>query len=481
MSDDLKRMGQDDDFESLFESFERSSTPRATPASPPQKGGERTPAAEASEEPVVEEERPASPVGLGAPMDVEMAREELLGGAEISALEPEPEPQRKSRKAFLKSLGLTRRQQMILGGLLVLVIAVYITMGVIVWRSLGQGVAGVSPTPNDDEIVVIPSQGTEITWTGSEGQAATPTPTVVVGEPGAPTPIPESAMTPTPRAVSTRLDLQVLQSPEDIGLRLERGEEYLRLRDYAAALRDFERAQELDPERAEVYVGMGRAYFYLRRWREAEDALSTAISFDQDLEPAHFWLGKVLFYQGRYEAALEEFTWARELPPEDPEVADPLTLAWQARAATRAGSRELAQEILEEAFALEEELPFLYIVRGELRAQEGEIEGAQGDLLYAVNLAPHDFEALVSLARFYTDHVPERLREAERVVKQAEDWARWDLQRAQALHTLGRIYLEQGRKEEAKTILAQASDLATVDGQIRLPGLSDDLDRAIAP
>ncbi len=475
MSDDLRRKGQDDDFESLFESFERSSTsPESQPASKPRQDDSRR---RPVEPPAGQEERTTSSVDLGAPMDVEMAREELLASSEPSTLEPEEEPQRKPRKGLLTSWGLTRRQQMILGALLFFVLVVYVAMGMVVWRSLGQGSAGVPPLADDDEIVIIPSGGTEITWTGNEQPRLTPTFTVVVGEPGAPTPVPESEMTPTPRAVSTRLDLQVLQSPDDVSLRLERGEEYLRLRDYGAALRDFERAQDLEPERAEAYVGMGRTYFYLRRWQEAEAAFSTAISFNPDLESAHFWRGTVLYYQGRYEAALEEFTWARDLAPE----VDPLTLAWQARAAVAAGNLELAQAVLEEAFILDEELPLLYIVRGELRVQQEEIEGAQGDLLYAVNLAPHDFEALVSLARFYADHGTERLREAERLVQQARDWAIWDLQRARALHTLGRIYLQQGRKEDAKAVLAQASDLATVDGQIHLPGLSEDLDRAIAP
>jgi hypothetical protein len=52
---------------------------------------------------------------------------------------------------------------------------------------------------------------------------------------------------------------------------------------------------------------------------------------------------------------------------------------------------------------------------------------------------------------------------------------------ARALHTLGRVRLVQGRREDALEVLAQASDQATVDGAVALPELVEDFDRALAP
>jgi hypothetical protein len=49
------------------------------------------------------------------------------------------------------------------------------------------------------------------------------------------------------------------------------------------------------------------------------------------------------------------------------------------------------------------------------------------------------------------------------------------------MHALGRVYLAQGRKEAAREALARASDLATVDGEIAIPGIVTDFDRAVAP
>ena len=184
----------------------------------------------------------------------------------------------------------------------------------------------------------------------------------------------------------------------------------------------------------------------------------------------------MLYYAGRYDEAAREFDWAAELNPDNPR-----NEAWLALAAAHSGQLQEAEAAAERALALDARFAPAYLGRAQVRIAQGDFEAAQGDLLYARNLAPYDFETLNALARFYADHVPERLVEAERLVQQAQNWTTWDIQRAQALQTLGRIYLIQGRKQEAKQVLARASDLATVDGRIGLPELVEDFDRAIAP
>ena len=89
---------------------------------------------------------------------------------------------------------------------------------------------------------------------------------------------------------------------------------------------------------------------------------------------------------------------------------------------------------------------------------------------------------LTALAQFYTEYRPERLAEAEQLALSAVDqWSTSDLERARGLHTLGRVYLAQERKQDAFDALSQAADIATIDGKIVLGGLGDDLERALEP
>ena len=60
----------------------------------------------------------------------------------------------------------------------------------------------------------------------------------------------------------------------------------------------------------------------------------------------------------------------------------------------------------------------------------------------------------------------------------AQNWADNEVERAVALHTLGRIYLKQGRNADAREVLGQAANLTSADGEILPAGLIEDLERA---
>jgi tetratricopeptide (TPR) repeat protein len=409
------------------------------------------------------------------PLDIEAAREEFLFDVEqdeeegsgeelvkrLEEEEPEEEPvpqERRGKRTFLHAMGFSTPQVIILGVLGVMVIAVYAGVGIIVTRTLPSA-AEEPPLPEEPPVLPAPTQ----------------TPTVAFEEEVLPTATPSPVPTPRPE-VSTNLDLRVLREPENVDLRVQRGEEYLRLRAYSLAFDEFEYALSLEPERADAYVGLGRALLHLHRWQEAEEALGTAIAFDEEMEAAHFWLGRLYYLQGRYEEAAAEFDWAAEINPTNPR-----NEAWLALAAAESGDLVEGSGAAQRALDLDEEYPLAHLAMARVREKEGNIEGAQGELLYARNLAPYDFRVLNALARFYAEHVPERLGEAEQLVQRALNWTTWDIEEAQALHTLGKVYLAQGNKEQAAEVLAEASGLATVDGQVVLPGLIEDLDRAIAP
>ncbi len=430
-----------------------------------------------AEEPAAEAPSPSTPsldltgddLWLQEPPAPETEAAPTLGeappAAEVQAAPAKPAPSRRKRKKKPRRSGfwqsLNKGQRLILGLMLIAVLAVYVLLG---WTVFSASQAAPPPT-----LTVIVPQGTPMTtW------EATPLP---AGAEEAVQPTATPSPTPMPVAsVVTRYDLQVYQHPDDVELRLKRGAEYLRLRAYDAAIADFEHALQIDPKSAEAYVGLGEAYFYQRRWKEAEKAFQTAIAFDENLEAAHFKLGYLYEWWGRYHRAAREFAWAAEINPDS--VAD---LTHEAMAYAKAGEAEKAREAVDAAMAVDDAYPLAYVARAWVHVLEGDTEGALGDLLYARELSPHDFDVLDALARFYAEHMPERAVEGERIIIQAMNWASWDMEKAEALQTLGRLYLAEGRVEDARRAFTEASDLATADGEVVLPGLTDDLDRTLSP
>jgi tetratricopeptide (TPR) repeat protein len=498
MSDDLKpRRREDEDseeYESLFESFQQreETTETESASQSSEKKGlleilrslvgrresgkkRRERVEEASTAPAGSEtsERPPVFVSEEGEMDIEAARESFLADLEEEETEEKASSEKKKAGGGIPArLGLSTFQAGVLGVLLILVLLVYGALGFIVIRTRSQwSTALASPEP----ILTTPS--VEAVTANTETPAASPSPDEEAEEANVPavtsTPLP----TPTPQpSVPTRFDLQVMRNPTDLDLRQKRGEEYLRLEAYQEAVREFQYLLDQDEKRAAAHLGLGRAYFFLRRWEDAEAELGTAISFNEDLEDAHFWLGKLFYLQGRYEMSMREFDWAAEINPDNPR-----NEAWLARAAVKNDDLTEAQGAAERALSLDDRSSLAYVARAEAEALAGNYDNAQGDLLYAKDIAPHNFEVLNALARLYTDHFSERLAEAERIAQQAENWATWSIDRARAMHALGRVYLAQGRKEAAREALARASDLATVDGEIAIPGIVTDFDRAVAP
>ncbi len=346
---------------------------------------------------------------------------------------------------------LSRTQFIVLFLATVVTCVVSVGIGIMVLRTLPVSVTPVA----------------QLTWPIEESSGELgPTPTELVPPTRTPT------LTPSPFLVATRYDLQVLREPDNAVLRIERGNEYLRLQAYSAALDDFGLAQELSPGIPEPLVGQGRALFYMRRWAEAEMAFQAALSLDRNFAPAHFWLGHIYYYQGFYDRAMQSFDMAAEYAS-----GDYLAEAWLALAALQKGDTQEAQAAVMRATVLQNRDPLVLIARARVSAAAGDFEAAHGTLIYAQDIEPHNFEILHALALFYLEYQPARIFEAEQLVTQALRWAAWDLERAQALHTQSRIYLRQERHEAAVEALTQAAEYARVEGTPALPALWADLER----
>jgi len=282
---------------------------------------------------------------------------------------------------------------------------------------------------------------------------------------------------PLPPAV-TKFDEHLDLYPDDIEVRIQRGNEYLKLGVYEAALSDFEYARQLDEKRPEVYLGIGRAYYRLLNWPEAESALLTAVSFDPEMPEPRFDLGMLYYLQGRFQEAIREFDQAAEYNPDYAEAE-----AWLAIASAQYGDAKEAMAASGRAISITREIPIVYIAQAWAYQVQNppDVDSAQAALLYAQKLAPYDFEVLTTMARFYSDVRPEFLAEAEQLAYLALQWARNDLERARALYTLGHVLLAQNRKDEARKALMEAADLTLYNDQVLLYGVVEDINRALAP
>jgi tetratricopeptide (TPR) repeat protein len=409
------------------------------------------------------------PAAIGAAD--EEAWEDLLESVDFEDANGESDADgRTSNRGRSRTLSAT--QKITLGVLGVLAIGLWAVVILLITRSFSAG--DLRPASDDAQVTVVSYADTT---PDAEGDEAASVPTdMPAGETPTPAPTAEPTLTPTPPPpVFTTYDSRIRETPDDIELYLLRGRQYITLGAYEAALADFSRAQELDAESTEAYVGEGWASLYSGRWRQAEAAFGTAIALDEDLDDAHFGIGQVAFYQGQYEAAAKSFDWAAEIDPTNAEAE-----AWLAIASAKLTLPDEVFGAVTRAMSETQELPIVYIAQSWARRIEDppDIDGAQGDLLYARELAPNNFLTLNALAQFYIDHRPERLTEAEQLATYAEDWATHDLHRAVALQTLGRVYLAQDRKADAERVFVQAIDLIAKEGDIRLDGLEEDLRRA---
>ena len=300
-------------------------------------------------------------------------------------------------------------------------------------------------------------------------------PTEVISPDEEITPEPSTNYPSMPEAPFTRFDREIKENPEFADLYLVRGQEYIDLKAYEAALADFEFMLSLDDSRSEAYAGLGRVYFYLRRWYEAESAFKSAIERNAALADAHFWLGHIYYYKGEYKAAAGAFDIAAEYDRSNAEAE-----AWLAIASTRLGDYTEAQGAVTRAMSITLDMPVVYVANAQVKLIQDppDVDGAQGDLLYARELNPNGFVTLNALADFYLNFRPERLSEAELLAHYAYNWAQNEIEQAIALQTLGRIYLEKELKADAEKTFIQAMDLATVDGTVILVGLPDDFMRS---
>jgi tetratricopeptide (TPR) repeat protein len=86
--------------------------------------------------------------------------------------------------------------------------------------------------------------------------------------------------------------------------------------DFNAAQKPLRRSLELKADSAEAQYEMGRSYWGLNHWQEAEPYARKALAIDKNFPPAHLLMGNVLLRQKNAPAALAEFQEYLRLDPQ---------------------------------------------------------------------------------------------------------------------------------------------------------------------
>lgn len=115
------------------------------------------------------------------------------------------------------------------------------------------------------------------------------------------------------------------------------------LNDYEAALESYRVGLALNPERAEIHLGLIRALLNMGREAEARDALDLALVLFPESVPFQQQLAELHLRAGRIEEAIPQLEALRRLNPDDAAVRDRLLQAY-----VETGNAEKARPLLDE-------------------------------------------------------------------------------------------------------------------------------------
>lgn len=185
-------------------------------------------------------------------------------------------------------------------------------------------------------------------------------------------------------AMSERDRQEIIKSqPSTAPGLLESGYHRLQLSQYAAALKDFDKALELDPSLSRAHANKAVALAHLREFDLAEAAIAKAAQIDQQDFVVHQARGMVLLGQDKAEEAVAAFTRSLELDPKNV-----FNLASRATAYERLGKLEEALADISRALASEDDAAPAYAQMARLNAALGRKDAALSAIERAIALEP---------------------------------------------------------------------------------------------
>ncbi|GAB4367401.1 MAG: hypothetical protein Kow0042_08000 [Calditrichia bacterium] len=225
--------------------------------------------------------------------------------------------------------------------------------------------------------------------------------------------------------------------------------------DYEAALRDYQKAMELDPANADAYRGRAKAYMALGMLEEAEATYRKAIEMKPDFWSGYNELGRFYFQQGRYEEAVNQFQRVVELTPRNVKGYINLGSAYfylnRRIEAIQAFTK--AQEI-KPRYSIYSNLATLYYYEGKYREAARMYEKA-------LDLQDGDYKVWDYLAVAYErtkDEKDKAVMATKQAIRLAEDQLTINPRNPELLTNLAGYYERLSENEKALNFLRQAAD-----------------------
>jgi len=227
---------------------------------------------------------------------------------------------------------------------------------------------------------------------------------------------------------------------------------------YNQAIREFEKALEINSSNGDVYEALGLTLIEQDKLDEAEKQLHTAIELDPELKWAHHGLGEILTRQHRFPEAVESFRRALQIAPEF--VSAHVHLG---SLLVDMGRVEEGREHLQEAARIDPNHPTAFRLLGISLLREGKLEQAEAMFRKTLERDPNCVAALLNLATLEvkaSDAAFRNLEEAVELATRACELTNY--KDPVALLTLSEALAATGRFTDAASLARTA--LRLVDG-----------------
>ncbi len=121
---------------------------------------------------------------------------------------------------------------------------------------------------------------------------------------------------------------------ESANQHLVRADNYIKQREYAQALDEFEKSLKYYPDYTNVYINLANMYEEQGKRREAFAAMKKAVQIEPSGSWACYGMGRQYFQQGKYDDAIKWYSKALESMPQNPLVVHAIARSYQSKGDT---------------------------------------------------------------------------------------------------------------------------------------------------
>ena len=235
--------------------------------------------------------------------------------------------------------------------------------------------------------------------------------------------------------------------------------ELARKGDYAAALVEWRKAVEMDPEDGKAHYHLAFALDQQGQLNEAVAQYQRAVEFDPNNAAAYSSLAVALTRTGKLAESIESYKKSLEIDPKNPTAEGNL-----AAALIEAGRTDEALGHINKALELDPEFADAHNLLGLVLARAGQLDDGVAHLEKAVALNPDSLEFRFNLGRVLAARhsFAQAIPQFERAVELSGG------QEPQSLEMLAAMYSEVGRFPDAARIARRALDLAVRENNYTL-------------